>query len=126
MSKLLTILFLSTLSTISIAATTQENKDDASSLGTSENPQVQQQQNNTDKEPIVTNDSVVIDDQRSMESSDAKKTKDQAKHNKNGSINKSKHNAKNKVMKEKEMNSGTSKGNPIQPTEPESAPPASN
>jgi hypothetical protein len=29
-------------------------------------------------------------------------------------------------MKEKEENAGTSLGNPIQPTEPESAPPASN
>ncbi|MEO6117454.1 MAG: hypothetical protein ABIP37_00100, partial [Methylotenera sp.] len=52
MNRLITALLISafSMSTItSFAATTDENKDDGSAIGTSDSSQVQKQQNRTDK-----------------------------------------------------------------------------
>ncbi len=127
MNKLLIALLFTAATGTSFAATTDENKDDASALGTSENPQVQKQQNRTDKGAVGVHQEGVPDDASKLGTAESPQVKAQNKRtNKGPSERPSKHNPKNKVMKEKEENAGTSKGNPIQPTEPESAPPASN
>lgn len=95
MNKLISTIFAAslTLSTFSVyAATTPDNTDDASSIGTAESPQHKLQDKRTDKGPSENTTQ--------------------------------KHHKKNKVMKEKETNGGTTKGNQIQPTEPEGAAPA--
>jgi hypothetical protein len=127
MNRLLIALLFSAATVTSYAATTDENKDDASALGTSDSPQVQKQQDRTDKGPVSVNQDGVEDDASKLGTVETPQVKEQNKRtNKGPSQKQSKYKAKNKVMKEKEENAGTSLGNPIQPTEPESAPPASN
>jgi hypothetical protein len=127
MSKLLTALLFSVATVSSFAATTDENKDDASALGTAENPQVQKQQSRTDKGAVGVHQDGVPDDASKLGTSETPQVKEQNKRTNKGPTERpEKHKAKNKVMKEKEENAGTTKGNPIQPTEPESAPPAVN
>lgn len=127
MNRFLIALLFSAATVTSFAATTDENKDDASALGTSDSPQVQKQQNRTDKGPVGVNQDGVVDDASKLGTAETPQVKEQNKRTDKGPSQKqSKYKAKNKVMKEKEENAGTSLGNPIQPTEPESAPPASN
>ena len=127
MNKLLIALLFSAATVSAYAATTDENQDDASALGTADNPQVQRQQNRTDKGAVGVHQDGVQDDASKLGTAETPQVKAQNKRtNKGSSERPSKHKAKNKVMKEKEENAGTSKGNPIQPTEPEAAPPAVN
>ena len=127
MSKLLIALLFSAATATSYAATTDENKDDASALGTADSPQVQRQQNRTDKGAVGVHQDGVPDDASKLGTAETPQVKAQNKRtNKGPSERPKKHQAKNKVMKEKEENAGTSLGNPIQPTEPEAAPPAVN
>lgn len=127
MNKLLTALLLSAATVTSFSATTDENKDDASALGTADNPQVQKQQNRTDKGAVGVHQDGVPDNASKLGTSETPQVKEQNKRtNKGTSERPENHKAKNKVMKEKDENAGTSKGNPIQPTQPESAPPAVN
>jgi hypothetical protein len=127
MNKLLIALLFSAATVSANAATTDENQDDASALGTADNPQVQRQQNRTDKGAVGVHQDGVEDDASKLGTAETPQVKAQNKRtNKGPSERPSKHKAKNKVMKEKEENAGTSKGNPIQPTEPEAAPPAVN
>lgn len=127
MSKLLIALLFSAVSVASFAATTDENKDDGSTLGTAENPQVQRQQNRTDKGAVGVHQDGVPDDASNLGNSKSPQVVKQNKRtNKGLSERPAKNSARNKVMKEKEENAGTTLGNPIQPSEPELAPPASN
>lgn len=95
MNKLISTLFATvlTISAFSVtAATTPDNTDDASSLGTADSPQHVEQNKRTEKGPAQ----------------DLK----------------ARHAKKNKVLKAKEENHGTTKGNQIQPAEPDTAAPA--
>ncbi len=127
MNKLLIALLLSVASVSSYAATNDQNKDDASTLGTSESPQVQKQQNRTDKGATGVNQEGVKDDASNLGNADSPQVVKQNKRTDKGvSERPMKKKAKNKVMKEKEENAGTTQGNPVQPSSPESAPPAVN
>jgi len=108
-------------------ATTPENADDASSIGTSESPQHKQQDMRTDKGPTGMNTDSMKDDSSNLGNSNSPQHTEQNKHIDNGmnqNTTKRHHTKKNKVMKAKELNSGTTKGNQIQPSEPEGAAPA--
>ncbi len=126
MHKLLMTLLLSAATATSFAATTDENTDDASNLGTAENPQVQQQQNRTDKGAVGVHQDGVPDDASNLGTAETPQVKQQNKRTDKGPSERPTKNTRNQVMKEKQENAGTTKGNPIQPTEPESAPPAVN
>lgn len=118
------------LSSLSLYAATQENNtDDGSSIGTSDSPQHKAQENRTDKGPTGVNQDSVHEDAKNLGNADTPQHVQQNKRIDKGSSENSKkrhHGSKNKVMKSKEENAGTTKGNPVQPSEPESAPPASN
>ena len=127
MNKLLIALLFSAASISPYAATNDENKDDASNLGTSESPQVQRQQNRTDKGATDVHQEGVKDDASNLGNTDSPQVKkQQSRTDKDVAERPTKKQPKNKVLKKKEENAGTTKGNPVQPTEPESAPPATN
>ena len=126
MNKLLLALFVSTLSISSYGATNDNNKDDGSTIGTSESPQVQRQQNRTDKGATDVHQDGVTDDASNLGTSETPQVQKQQSRTDKGVSERPSKKAKNKVMKKKEENAGTTKGNPVQPTEPESAPPATN
>ena len=127
MNKLLLALLFSAVSMSPYAATNTDNKDDASTLGTSETPQVQKQQNRTDKGATSVHQDGVTDDASNLGNSDSPQVKKQSNRTDKGvSERPMKKQPKNKVMKEKEENAGTTKGNPVQPSNPEEAPPAVN
>jgi len=127
MSKLLIALILAATSITSFAATNENNKDDGSTIGTSESPQVQKQQNRTDKGATGVHQDGAHDDASNLGNDESPQVKkQQARTDKGTSQKPHKNKAKNKVIQKKDENAGTSKGNPIQPTEPEAAPPATN
>lgn len=128
MNKLLLALFISTISISSYGATNENNnKDDGSALGTSESPQLQRQQNRTDKGATGVHQDGVKDDASALGTSETPQVqKQQNRTDKGVSERPNKNKAKNKVLRKKDENAGTTKGNPVQPTEPESAPPATN
>lgn len=127
MNKLFIAILFSAATVSSFAATTEDNKDDGSTLGTSENPQVQKQQDRTDKGSVGVNQDGVPDDASNLGSSQSPQViKQNERTNKGVSERPTKNKANNKVMKEKEENAGTTLGNPVQPSELEYAPPANN
>lgn len=127
MSKLLLALLFTSISITSYAATTETNTDDGSAIGTSESPQVQKQQNRTDKGPTGVHQEGVKDDASNIGTSESPQVVKQSNRTDKGvSERPTKRTHKNKVLREKETNAGTTKGNPVQPTEPEQAPPAVN
>lgn len=127
MNKLLISLLLSLVSVSSFSATTIDNKDDGSALGTSESPQVQQQQDRTDKGSSGNSQDGVQDEASNLGNSESPQVKKQKNRTDKGvSEQPNKNKSKNKVIKKKDDNAGTTKGNPVQPTEPESAPPVVN
>lgn len=127
MNKLLLALIFTATSITANAATNENNKDDGSTIGTSESPQVQKQQNRTDKGATGVHQDGTYDDASNLGTEDSPQVKkQQARTDKGTSQKPHKNKAKNKVMQKKDENAGTSKGNPIQPTEPETAPPAVN
>lgn len=127
MNKLFLALLLGSISMTTYAATTPENKDDGSAIGTSESPQVQKQQNRTDKGATGVHQEGVTDDASNLGTSESPQVVKQTNRtNKGASERPAKRDYKNKVMKQKEENAGTTKGNPVQPTEPEQASPAVN
>ncbi len=129
MNKLISYLFAAALtaSAFSVyAATTPDNTDDGSHIGTSESLQHKQQDYRTDKGPTELSTDAVKDDSSSLGNADSPQHVQQNRRTEKGvSQNPSERQTKkNKVMKAKEKNSGTTKGNQIQPTEPENAAPA--
>ena len=129
MNKLISSLFAVslTLSAFSAyAATNADNVDDASSIGTAESPQHKQQDLRTDKGPTEMNTGSVKDDASNLGNSETPQLKEQNKRTEKGpaqDVNKH-HAKKSKLMKIKEENGGTTKGNPVQPNQPEGAAPA--
>ncbi|PPC93625.1 MAG: hypothetical protein CTY33_07420 [Methylotenera sp.] len=130
MNKLLLSLIAAAMAAntyVAIAATTTENTDDASKLGTSDSPQIKKQMDRTDKGPTGVNQGATDHhDASKLGTEDTPEIKEQMDRTNKGPSEPVKKNTKNKVLKEKHQNHGTTKGNPVQPTEPESAPPASN
>ena len=125
MNKLLLVLLFAGSTLTSYAATNENNKDDGSTIGTSESPQVQKQQNRTDKGATGVHQDGVMDDASTLGTSETPQVQKQQKRTNKGTSSKTNRNkTKNKVMQEKEQNAGTTEGNPIQPSEPESAAPS--
>ncbi|MES2499608.1 MAG: hypothetical protein V4570_03670 [Pseudomonadota bacterium] len=110
-----------------ISATTPDNTDDGSNIGTSETPQIKQQELRVDKGPIETNTDSTTDDASNLGNSDSPQVVKQNERADKGPTQNSTdydRTKKTKLMKTKEKNSGTTKGNQIQPNQPESAAPA--
>ena len=127
MNKLLIALLLSAASISSYAATNEAGRDDASNLGTAETPQVERQQSRTDKGATGVNQEGVKDDASNLGNADSPQVeRQQSRTDKGVSERPTKKHRKNKVMQKKEENAGTTKGNPVQPSSPEAAPPATN
>jgi hypothetical protein len=130
MNKLLLSLIAAAMAAntyVAIAATTPENTDDASNLGTSDSPQVQKQQDRTDKGPTGVNQGAAeVDDASKLGTSESPQVKKQQDRTNKGASEPVTKNTKNKVLRKKHEDHGTTKGNPVQPTDPESAPPAKN
>ena len=129
MNKLTTALIATILTVGSIsahAATSTENKDDASNLGTSDSPQVIQQQNRTDKGASEAYQTAPSDNSSNLGNSNSPQVVNQSERTDKGPAQdlKARNADNNKVLKAKEDNHGTTKGNQIQPTQPESAAPA--
>lgn len=110
------------------AATTDNNSDDASAIGTSGSPQHKQQESQTDKGPMEVNQDSLHDDAKNLGNSDSPQHTEQNKRTDKDMAQASKpvKHHRNRVLKSKDENVGTTKGNPIQPAEPENAPPAKN
>lgn len=106
------------------AATTTENTDDASSLGTSSSPQVQKQTDRTEKGATGVNQGATESDASNLGNADSPQVKKQAERTNKGASEPVKHKHRNKVLKSKDMNHGTTQGNKVQPSEPEQAAPA--
>jgi hypothetical protein len=130
MSKLLLSLIAAAMAAntyVAIAATDTDNVDDASKLGTSDSPQVKKQMDRTDKGPTGVNQGATDhDDASKLGTQDTPEIKEQMDRTNKGASEPVKKNTKNKVLRKKHQDHGTSKGNPVQPTEPEAAPPTSN
>lgn len=121
MNKLLIALLLSTVSMTTYAA---ESKDDGAKMGTSQTPQVERQQRYTDKGPTEVNQNGVPNDASNLGNADSPQVKEQNKRTDKGSADRPFKRQKNKVLNNKDDKAGTTKGNPVQPTDYESAPPA--
>jgi hypothetical protein len=127
MNKLLIALLFSVASMSPYAATNNENNDDGSAIGTSESPQVQKQQNRTDKGATGVHQNGVPDDASTLGTSESPQVVNQNKRTDKGVSERPHTNkSKNKVTQKKHENAGTTKGNPAQPSNPEAAPPATN
>jgi hypothetical protein len=110
-----------------IAATDTDNVDDASKLGTSDSPQIKKQMDRTDKGATGVNQGATdMDDASKLGTEDTPEIKEQMDRTDKGVSEPVKKNTKNKVLRKKHDNHGTTKGNKVQPTQPESAAPTSN
>jgi hypothetical protein len=112
------------VSSVSMATYAAESKDDGSKIGTSNSPQVERQQRYTDKGPTGSSQDGVPNDASNLGNSDTRQLKEQNKHTDKGSADRPFKRQKNKVLNNKDEKAGTTKGNPVQPTEYEAAPPA--
>jgi len=129
MNKLLTHILAGALTFgayTSYAATTPDNTDDASNLGTSGSPQVQRQTDRTDKGATDANQGATDSDASNLGNADTPQIKKQMENTNKGASEPAKPNHRNKVVRNKDENHGTTKGNKVQPAEPEQAAPASN
>jgi hypothetical protein len=112
---------------VAIAATQENNTDDASNLGTADSPQIKKQIDRTDKGATGVNQGATdVDDASKLGTSESPQVKKQQDRTNKGTSEPVQKNTKNKVLRKKHDDHGTSKGNPVQPTEPEQAPPTSN
>jgi len=109
-----------------VAATQPDNADDASSLGTSSSPQVQKQSDRTDKGATDVNQGATESDASNLGNAETPQIKKQNERANKGASERPEPNRKNKVLRSKDDNHGTTKGNKVQPGVPEQAAPASN
>jgi hypothetical protein len=130
MNKLLLSLIAAAMAAntyVAFAATDTDNVDDASKLGTSDSPQIKKQMDRTDKGATGVNQGATDhDDASKLGTEDTPEIKEQMDRTNKGASQPVKKNTKNKVLRKKHQDHGTTKGNPVQPTEPESAPPTTN
>lgn len=127
MNKILAYIFIALITCAHsvIAATQSDNKDDASNLGTAETPQHKKQEMRTDKGPVGANNGATeMDDASNLGTADTPQHKKQMERSyKNGATQNTHRHNKNKVMKNKEMNEGTTQGNKVQPTDTDNGTP---
>ena len=126
MNKLIKNLLAATLvlSTSAVcAATTSENTDDASTLGTSSSPQVERQADRTDKGATGVNQGATESDASNLGNAETPQIKKQMERANKGLSERVEPNRKNKVLRNLDDNHGTTKGNKVQPAEPEQATP---
>lgn len=115
-----------------ISATMTDNADDASNIGTSETPQIKQQDIGVDKGVIETNTGSVNDPARNLGNSESPQIVEQNQRVDKGltqkapvqNVTEGEYTKKSRLLKEKEKNAGTTKGNQVQPSQPEGAAPA--
>jgi len=128
MNKLFSYLFAGLLAMNAypvLAATQTDNTDDASSLGTSDSPQHKAQERRTDKGDIGANNGATDNDASNLGNADSPQHKKQIERsNKNSATQNTHRHHKNKVMKNKEANEGTTQGNKVQPTDTYNGTPA--
>lgn len=126
MYKLLIALLFTSLSTVSFSTVSfaAATKDDGATLGTAEDPQVVRQQNATDKGPVGVAQDGVPQEASQLGNADTPQLKEQNKHTDIDSAGQPTKRHKNKLLRNKHEKAGTTQGNPVQPTEYESAPPA--
>lgn len=102
------------------------NLNDASDLGTSDSAQVKSQTDRTDKGTVEMNQGATDNESSNLGNADSPQVKKQMEHTDKGASEPAKKHHKSKLMKEKSDNAGTTKGNKVQPNQPESAAPAGN
>jgi hypothetical protein len=124
MNKLLMAILVSTVSMTALNTHAAESKDDAATLGTSKSPQVERQQSRTDKGPIGGNQNGVSNDASNLGNAASPQVRDQNQRTERDSADPPMKRQKNKVLTNKDEKAGTTKGNAVQPTEYEAAPPA--
>lgn len=110
-----------------ISATTVDNMDDASSIGTSDTPQIKQQDKRVDKGAIETNTGSVNDPASNLGNSESPQVVEQNMRTDKGpaqNVTEGEYTKKSRLLKEKAKNAGTTKGNKVQPSQPEGAAPA--
>jgi hypothetical protein len=105
------------------AATTSDNTDDASALGTSSSPQVERQSSRTDKGATGINQGSTESDASNLGNAETPQIKRQMERANKELSEPVAPNRKNKVLKNMDDNHGTTKGNKVQPAEPTQAPP---
>ncbi|WP_029147714.1 hypothetical protein [Methylophilus sp. 5] len=121
MNKLLiTLLFSMT----ALAANAASSRDDAATLGTSDSPQVQRQQRSTDKGPTGVHQDGVPHDESNLGNAHSPQVQEQNKRTDKGLGERPEKKHRNKLLRNKDDKAGTTQGNPVQPTVPEAAPPA--
>lgn len=108
------------------AATTPENSDDGSAIGTAESPQVKDQAKRTDKGSVGVNQGATESDASNLGNADTPQHKKQMKRTNKNKGAATKHQHKNEVQRANDANHGTTDGNKIQPSEPEQAVPTTN
>lgn len=129
MNQFISTLFAAalTMSAFSAVSATSDatNADDASALGTAETPQVKQQNMRTDKGAVQTNQGATNDAASNLGNADSPQVVEQNKRTDKGPAQHTDrhHEKKSKLQQTKEQNAGTTKGNKVQPTSPESAAP---
>jgi len=106
------------------AAQAAPSQDDAATMGTSESPQVQRQQRSTDKGPVGVHQDGVPNDESNLGNANSPQVKEQNKKTEKGLSERPEKNHRNPLLKNKHDKAGTTHGNPVQPTSPEAAPPA--
>ncbi len=129
MNILLKSLLVATLALNSYAvyaATTTDNTDDGSAIGTSESSQVKIQSNSIDKGVVEVNQGATESDASNLGNADSPQHQKQMARTHDGRSGKVKHHHRNKVLRSKDANQGTTQGNKVQPSEPEQAAPATN
>lgn len=129
MNKLLKHLLAATLAlnTYAVyAATTTDNTDDGSAIGTSASSQVKIQANSTDKGAIEVNQGATASDASNLGNADSPQHQKQMARTDKGESEPVKHHHRNKVLRSKDAHHGTTQGNKVQPSEPEQAAPATN
>ncbi|MDI1309859.1 MAG: hypothetical protein PSV17_10575 [Methylotenera sp.] len=105
------------------AATTPENSDDGSAIGTAASPQVKTQGDRTDKGSVDVNQGGTENDASNLGNADSPQHKKQMERTNKTKSDSKNHHQKNKVQRSNEANHGTTDGNKVQPSEPEQATP---
>lgn len=124
MSKLLMTLLVSATALGTSVTYAAESKDDGAKMGTAATPQVERQQRYTDKGPTEVHQDSIASDTSSLATADSPQVKNQAQRMDAEPADPQFKRHKNKVLSNKDEKAGTTKGNPVQPTSYEAAPPA--
>ena len=109
---------------VSLTAMADPSRDDGADMGTSATPQVQRQQGATDKGPIGVHQDGVPQDDSHLGDVRSPQVREQGKRTEKGLGERPEKKHRKRLLRNKDEKAGTTQGNPVQPTVPESAPPA--